>query len=170
MGASRPRRPVRPYLLSRPEHPELVQAWENFWIRYVLDLAAEENLNVVSLLELRRMEPFNRMDERSFRALVDLLLERGYAKWLDRGRGLLRIYWCGPDHWVDKILKAVREAGVISIIEGVEDLVRLVPEMADLPRSEIEDIMELMVKRGLAKWMDRKRKTLRVLVGPAALP
>ena len=39
----------------------------------------------------------------------------------------------------------------------------LVPELASLPREEVEDLLELVVKRGLARWVDKRRRVLRVL-------
>jgi len=48
------------------------------------------------------------------------------------------------------------------VVDGVEEAVELVSQMASLPREEVEGLLELVVKRGLAKWMDKRRKVLRV--------
>jgi len=163
MGDPKPTRSVRPYLLTRPASPELVKIWEEFWVKYVLDLAEEENLSLISVSELRRLSPFDQMDEGSFKALLELLIKRGHAKWWDKKRGILRIYWCGPDYWLEKLLDAIRARSLTGVVNGVEGAVELVPQMASLPREEVEDLLELMVERGLAKWVDKKRKILRVL-------
>jgi len=163
MGPSRAAKGVRPYMLTRPVAPDLIRAWEEFWASYVLDMAEEENINIISVMELRRREPFDQMDEGSFKALLDALIRRGLAKWWDRRRGLLRIYWCGPDYWIDKLVGAVRARGLTGVVDGVEGAVELVPELASLPKEEVEDLLKLMVRRGLAKWVDKRRRVLRIL-------
>lgn len=154
---------VRPYLLMRPKHPDLIKAWEEFWVRYILKMAEEENLSLVSVQELRRREPLSQMNEASFQAAIEVLIERGLAKWWDRKRGLLRIYWCGPDYWIKKLIESLR-ARPTGIVNGVDGALELVPEMATLPREEVEELLELMVKRKLARWVDKKRRVLRILL------
>ncbi|RLI06817.1 hypothetical protein DRO32_05050, partial [Candidatus Bathyarchaeota archaeon] len=75
---------------------------------------------------------------------------------------LLRIYWCGPDYWIKKLIESLRTRPA-GIVNGADGAVELVPELASLPREEVEDLLELVVKRGLARWVDKRRRVLRVL-------
>jgi len=164
----RPPKNVPPYMLTRPRAPELIRAWEDFWTRYVLELAEAENLNMVSVVELRRREPFNQMDEESFGELLKVLLRRGLARWEDTNRRLLRIYWCGPDYWIGRIIEALSSKSLTGLIEGPDGLIELVPELASLPVRELEGLLELMVEKGLAVWLDKRKKLLRVRRGLTA--
>jgi len=56
------------------------------------------------------------------------------------------------------------------VVDGVEAAVELVPELASLPKEEVEDLLKLMVERGLAKWVDKKRRVLRVCPPEAPWP
>ena len=151
-----------PYLLSKPKALALMKAWEEYWTNYVLKMAEEEGLNMIGIVDLRRRQPFNRMDETSFNELIKTLIRRGYAKLWNRKHKLLRIYWCSPSYWVERLIEAVKARRVTSVVAGIEDVTQLVPEMSSLPKEELKEVLKLMVQQGLAEWLDKKRLIIRV--------
>lgn len=152
----------QPWMYSKPRSPEAIKKWEETWIGYLIQFAEYRNLHVVNVMDLKREELFVRLDQESFQNIVQELIGLGYGKWWDKKKRMLRIYWRTLDGWAEHIFRVAQEKEK-SIIRGVQGLVELEPKLVSMPHEEAREVLDIMVKRKLARWINDKERIAKVV-------
>ena len=148
----------KPWMYSEPKSPELLKKWTETWTNYLLRYAENKNIHLINVADLQREYPFNKLERGSFQNLTNILVQIGYGKWWNGKGKLLRIYWRSIDKWVDHVLHLTKEKQ-IPIISGTQGLIELEPLMATMPKAEIEQVLKMLVKRKVARWVEKGYET-----------
>jgi hypothetical protein len=152
----------KPWMYSKPKNSQLLRKWRETWNDYVLAYAQQKNINLVNIIDLKREDPFRRMDQEAFEDIVQALAEQGYGKWWDKKKKLLRIYWRTLDQWANHIFEVAKKSGR-SVIIGNEGFIELEPSLVTMPKEDLEQVFVIMVRMGLARWIDKKKKAIRII-------
>jgi len=153
----------KPWMYTRPKNLELIIKWREMWINFIVDYAQQKNIHLINKNDLRQEHPFNKMDQLAFEDVVNALVESGYAKWWDKDKQQLRIYWRSLEQWAEQLFKIAKEKQK-NVITGVSGILELEPKLTIMPKKDIEEIIKIMVERGFARWIDRKTQALRLVI------
>lgn len=152
----------KPWMFSEPKPADMLKQWRETWITYILKFAENKNIHVINISDLQRNSPFNKLDINAFKNIVTSLIQAGYGKWWNKESKLLRIYWRSLDKWADIILDLIHEKEV-KIINGLQGLVELEPQLVAFPKIELVNVLDILVKRKYANWIDRKNNVMRII-------
>ncbi|MCW4006383.1 MAG: vacuolar protein-sorting-associated protein 25 [Candidatus Bathyarchaeota archaeon] len=152
----------KPWMYVAPKGTELLANWKDTWVKYVLEFTQTRNLHIINPADLQRQEPFSKFDADTFEVLLDALVQAGYGRWWDKKGKLLRVYWRSLDGWADQI-DALTKENKTRIINGVDGLADLEPALAGLPDEDKQEILSILVKRKLARWIKKKDCIVRLL-------
>jgi len=140
---------------------ELLTKWRETWVTYIVTYAQQHNIHVININDLKREDPFNKMDNESFEDIINAVVNQGYGKWLDKNQKNLRIYWRSFEKWAEHIVQIARKKEK-SVIIGIRDIVDLEPVLYNMPEKDIEIILDKMIQQNLARWIDKKKKIIKI--------
>lgn len=152
------------WMYSIPSRDDDRRMWAEEWGDYLLEWAQAKSVHVLSLSIFLKEVPFNDLTNKvdAFRLIGQSLVEKEVANWLDRGRRQLRVYWRPLEDWADILYGWAIRTGTtlldlksIIIQEANEDF-------SKLPEPDIAFLLSLMVERGLATWVDKKKHAIQI--------
>lgn len=149
-------------MYTPPVHPESLRKWREAWTDYFLSFVQERNIHLISITDLRREFPFADLDPEALQDIINSLVERRRLRWWDKGKHIARVYWRTLDEWAYHISGVAKEKEK-RVIDGVRGLIELEPLITGMPIEEIEQILNIMVKNGFARWIDKKQRTARII-------
>jgi hypothetical protein len=150
-----------------PPREEDKKMWAEEWSDFLIKWAESRSIHVLSVATFVKEQPFSDMLGKAdaFRVIGGFLVENDVGEWLDEKKKQLRVYWRPLEEWGDIMYKwAIRTGRLrldiqsIVVQESNEDF-------AGLPERDLHRIMEIMVSKGMAKWVDMKKGAILVLVG-----
>lgn len=133
--------------------------WAEEWADYLLEWTEAKKVHVLSLATFIGEPPFkdlrNKVD--SFNAIAEILIDKEVAEWIDKKKRQLRVYWKPLEDWADilyqwSLKKGKLRLDVKSIVIQEEN-----EEFASLPEKDIHIVLALLVKKGVAEWIDEKK-------------
>jgi hypothetical protein len=134
--------------------------WLNQWIKLLLEIAESKNIHVIKKLELKKMKPFNLLDDDGLDFLFNRLPENEhFVYW---GRNSIRIYWKSLHSWAENILKRAHELNQ-NTVYGFEGLFELDPSLKEIPKSEGGRIIKILEYGKKIKIVDKKDQVIRIL-------
>jgi hypothetical protein len=147
------------WMYGIPTREEDRELWAGEWSDYLLEWTESKSVHVLSVATFISEPPFkdfrNKVD--SFKIIAAALIDKEVAEWVDKKKRQLRVYWKPLEDWADILYQWALKSGklrldVKSIViqEGDEDF-------ASLPEKDIHIVLALMVKKGLADWIDAKK-------------
>jgi hypothetical protein len=149
-----------------PPREEDKKMWAEEWADFLINWAESRSLHVLSVATFVKEQPFNDMLGKvdAFRVIGDLLVEKDVGEWLDEKKKQLRVYWRPLEEWGDIMYKWAIRTGRLRL--DVQSIVvqESKEEFAGLPERDLHRIMEIIVSKGMAKWVDTKKGAILVLV------
>ena len=147
------------WMYGIPTREEDRNLWAEEWADYLLEWTENNKVHILSLATFISEPPFkdlrNKVD--SFRDIAEVLVNKEVAEWVDKKRRQLRVYWRPLEDWADIVYQWALKTGKLRldvksiVIQEVEE------DFADLPEKDIHIVLALMVKKGLAEWIDEKK-------------
>jgi hypothetical protein len=147
------------WMYQVPDREEDREMWAEEWSDFILGWMESQGIHVISITTFITERPFTDIVGKTdaFKVLGDRLVEDDVAQWVGEEKRQLRVYWRPLEDWADHIYRWALETGsmrldVKSIViqQGREGFGRL-------PEEDLHRIMELLIERGYARWVDKER-------------
>lgn len=154
----------KPWMYITPEKPEHLESWLTDWGDFLVDLCRVMVKHVVNLMHLRSKFPFKNpickkdLSLTQMQDVGDYLVSSERAIWWDPGRLRLRVYWMALEEWAEEIHQWAFSRG--ETVVTLFDLVNAGEPWSSLPLKELRAVCEILVKKGQARWLDDKKKSL----------
>jgi len=152
------------WMYSIPSRDDDKAMWAEEWGDFLLEWAQANTTHVFSLTVFLKEFPFKDITGKvdAFRLIGQNLVEKEVADWLDRGRRQLRVYWKPLEDWADEVYQWALSTGTTLL-----DLKTIVIQEADedfakLPERDIGILLSLIVDKGLASWVDKKKHAIKI--------
>ncbi|MFW9833965.1 MAG: hypothetical protein ACFFEK_08230 [Candidatus Thorarchaeota archaeon] len=153
------------WMYSIPTRTEDGDLWAEEWADYLLEWTEQKKVHVLSLATFISEPPFkdlrNKVD--SFRAIADVLVEKEVAEWRDKKKRQLRVYWKPLEDWADILYQWTLKTGKLRLDVKSIVIQEANEDFASLPEKDLHIVLALMVKKGLAEWIDEKQGAILVL-------
>ncbi|MFX1577391.1 MAG: hypothetical protein ACFFCF_09455 [Promethearchaeota archaeon] len=142
-----------------------IEQWGAEWAGFTVDYCREMLLHIVSTRTLVMLDPFNdlRPDRiQAVKIILGVLVKEELGRWIDEAEGIIRITWKTDDEWANEIRQWALKTGRTTFT--LFKLKEYRKDLATLPKSELRIILECLVSRNQAKWLDREREVVEVLI------
>ena len=147
------------WMYGIPPREEDKALWAEEWSDYLLQWAEQNEIHVLSLAVFISEPPFkdlrNKVD--SFKMIAQVLIDKEVADWSDKRKRQLRIYWKPLEDWADIIYDWALKTGKLRL--DVKSIVIQESEesFAKLPEKDLYIVMALIIEKGFAEWIDKKK-------------
>ena len=147
------------WMYGIPTREEDREMWAEEWADYVLEWTENRKVHILSLATFISEPPFkdlrNKVD--SFRRITGVLVDKEVAEWIDKKKRQLRVYWRPLEDWVDILYQWALKTGKLRLDVKSIVIQEQNEDFASLPEKDIHIVLALMVKKGLADWIDEKK-------------
>jgi len=147
------------WMYGIPPREEDKVLWAEEWSDYLLQWAEQNEVHVLSLGVFIGEPPFkdlrNKVD--SFKIIAQVLIDKEVAEWSDRRKRQLRIYWKPLEDWADLIYEWSLKTGKLRLDVKSIVIQESNESFAKLPENDLYIVMALMIEKGFAEWIDKKK-------------
>lgn len=154
------------WMYGMPTREEDSELWAGEWADYLLEWTENKKVHVLSLATFISEPPFkdlrNKVD--SFKAIAEVLVEKEVAEWKDKKERQLRVYWRPLEDWADMLYQWALKTGKLRLDVKSIIIQEASEDFASLPERDIHIVLALMVKKGLAEWVDEKQGAILVSI------
>ncbi|MBN2230447.1 MAG: hypothetical protein JW779_12740 [Candidatus Thorarchaeota archaeon] len=153
------------WMYGIPSREEDKILWAEEWADFILQWAEHNDVHILSLSVFISEPPFkdlrNKVD--SFKIIVQILIDKEVAEWMDKRKRQLRVYWRPLEDWADYLYEWALKHGKLRL--DVKSIVIQESEesFAKLPEKDLYIVLALMVEKGFAEWVDKKRGAIIVV-------
>ncbi|RDE15209.1 MAG: hypothetical protein C4K49_06555 [Candidatus Thorarchaeota archaeon] len=154
------------WMYQIPPRDEDRDMWMNEWADFVIQWTQSKGLHVLSVSAFIKEPPFRDMLGKvdAFRLIGNALVDKGVAEWLDDKKRQLRVYWRPLEEWADLVYGWAIETGNLHLDVKSIIIQEASREFASLPERDLHQVMEMLVDRKVAEWVDRKRGAILIRV------
>lgn len=153
------------FMFVIPTSDEDVEKWGAEWAGFTVDWCREMLMHIVSTRTLVMLDPFNEIRpdrHKAVKIILGVLVKEELGRWIDEAEGILRITWKTDDEWANEIRRWALKTGRTTFT--LFKLKEYRKDLATLPKSELRIILERLVERKLARWLDREREVVEIQV------
>jgi hypothetical protein len=147
------------WMYGIPTREEDRKLWAEEWADYLLEWTENNKVHILSLATFISEPPFkdlrNKVD--SFRDIAEVLVNKEVAEWVDKKKRQLRVYWKPLEDWMDILYQWSLKTGKLRLDVKSIVIQEADEDFASLPEKDIRIVLALMVKKGLAEWIDEKK-------------
>ena len=147
------------WMYGMPTREEDRNLWAAEWADYLLIWTENKRVHILSLATFISEPPFkdlrNKVD--TFKAIATVLVDKEVAEWQDKKKRQLRVYWRPLEDWADILYQWALKTGKLRLDVKSIVIQEVDEDFASLPEKDIHIVLALMVKKGLAEWIDEKR-------------
>jgi hypothetical protein len=138
--------------------------WAEEWSDYLLQWAEQNQIHQLSLAVFLSEPPFKHLRNKvdSFKAIAQALIDKEVAEWSDKRKRQLRIYWKPLEDWADFIYDWSLKTGNLRLDVKSIVIQESKEAFARLPEGDLYIVMALMVEKGYAEWIDKKKGAILV--------
>jgi hypothetical protein len=154
------------WMYGIPGREEDKELWAEEWGDFLLQWAETKNEHVLTITTFLAEPPFRDMRSKvdAFKIIGDRLNEKDVAVWLDKKKRQLRIYWRPLEAWADIVFEWALVSGKLRL-----DVKSIVIQEADqpfakLPESDLYTVLDIMVSKEMAEWVDKKKGAIKVVL------
>jgi len=147
-----------------PPRDEDKVLWAHEWGDFLLEWTQSKGVHVLSVSVFIKEIPFSDMLGKvdAFRMIGGALVEKEVADWLDRSRRQLRVYWRPLEEWADIVYEwAIKTGNLLLDLKSIV-IQESGEDFAQLPERDIGILLGLIVDKGLAIWIDKKKYAIRI--------
>jgi len=143
-----------------------IEMWAEEWSDYLMIWTEFKSIHVLSVSTFVKEKPFSdilgKVD--AFRFIGESLVKKDVGEWLDEKKRQLRVYWRPLEEWGDIIYRWAIKTGKLRL--DVQSIVvqESGQDFSKLPERDLHRIMQIMVDKGLAKWVDSKKGAILAVV------
>jgi len=154
------------WMYGIPPREEDREMWAEEWSDFVLRWMEARDVHILSVTAFIKEPPFNDITNKidSFKLIGEVLVQKEIAEWLDRNCRQLRVYWRFLEDWADIIYEWALKSGKLRL--DVKSIV--IQEgnysFAKLPEEDLHRVLLIMVEKGLASWVDKKKGAIKISV------
>ncbi|MHA2602616.1 MAG: hypothetical protein AM324_010845 [Candidatus Thorarchaeota archaeon SMTZ1-83] len=154
------------WMYSIPPREEDRQMWAEEWADFLLGWAEANGVHVLSVTMFIKNAPFKDIAGKvdSFLLVGEVLVKKEIAEWLDDTKRQLRVYWRYLEDWADIIYQWALRTGKLRLDIKSIVIQEEKQDFASLPEKDLRAVMRIMVDRGLADWVDKKKGAIKVKV------
>jgi len=147
------------WMYSVPSREEDMEMWANEWSDYLLGWTENKKVHVMSLATFIAEPPFKDLRDKvdSFRKIGTILVDKEVAEWKERKKRQLRVYWKPLEDWADLVYQWAIKTGKLRLDVKSIVIQESGEDFASLPEQDLHIVLALMVKKGLAEWIDQKK-------------
>jgi hypothetical protein len=154
------------HMYGIPPKEDDKESWEGEWAEFLVAWTESRSIHVLSVSTFIKERPFSDIlgKVEAFRLIGDWLLRNDIAEWLDEKKRQLRVYWRPLEEWADLIHSWSIRTGKLRL--DVQSIIvqETAQDFSSLPEKDLHHIMEIMVDRKMARWIDPKKGAIVVLV------
>ncbi|MFW9787436.1 MAG: hypothetical protein ACFFE2_04310 [Candidatus Thorarchaeota archaeon] len=147
------------WMYGTPTREEDRELWAGEWSDYLLEWTEDKKVHIISLATFISEPPFkdlrNKVD--SFKEIAAVLVDKEVAEWVDKKKRQLRVYWKPLEDWADILYHWALKTGKLRLDVKSIVIQEVDEDFATLPERDIHIVLAIMVKKGLAEWIDEKR-------------
>lgn len=147
------------WMYGIPTREEDKELWAEEWADYLLEWSENKRIHVLSLSIFISEPPFkdlrNKVD--SFKLIAAVLVDKEVAEWRDKKKRQLRVYWKPLEDWADILYQWALKTGKLRLDVKSIVIQEVDEDFASLPEKDLHIVLAIMVKKGLAEWIDEKR-------------
>ncbi len=178
----------KPWMYISPKSTDKIGSWSDKWSKVLLDYTKLYVIHIISINKIRTVYPFKNeeigkeLSIEQLRNLVGYLGEKDYATWLDeeQKRGFFawlakifglkkeettklraRIKWKTNAEFAEDLLNFMLETGRVVEVHSLFDLSQFDEEWATLPPEDLIDVVDILVNKGVAHWLNREKTIMR---------
>lgn len=151
------------FMFVIPEGAEDVEQWSAEWAGFTIEWCKEMLLHIVSTRTLVMLEPFNELRpdrHRAVRIILDKLVREQLGRWVNEAEGILRVTWRTDDEWAEDIRSWALKTGRTTF--SLFKLREYRRDLASLPETELRIILDALVRKGQARWLDGEKEVLQI--------
>jgi len=150
-----------PWMFTRPKEERFINSWREEWSKYVLEWAEALLIHLIGINEMHLRDLFKKLSIDDLADVLDYMCLKGWCKWWDKKKTLIRIYWKSLEEWKEIIWTWAVNRGLEYV--SLMDLVNVKEAFSTIPREELEFLLRTLVKEKRATWADRKTKTIKLI-------
>ncbi|MFW9831833.1 MAG: hypothetical protein ACFFD8_08660 [Candidatus Thorarchaeota archaeon] len=153
------------FMFVIPASEEDMGQWGAEWAGFTVDWCREMLLHIVSTRTLVMLDPFNdiRPDRhKAVKIILGVLVKEELGRWIDEAEGIIRVTWKTDDEWADEIRRWALKTGRTQFT--LFKLQEYRKDLATLPKSELQIILQRLVARKQAKWLDSEHEVMEIHV------
>jgi hypothetical protein len=152
------------WMYGIPPRDEDRSLWAEEWSDYLLQWAEENEVHQLSLAVFISEPPFKHLRNKvdSFKTIAQVLIDKEVAEWSDRKKRQLRIYWKPLEDWADIIYDWSLRTGKLRLDVKSIVIQESREAFAKLPENDLHIVLALMVEKGYAEWIDKKKGAILV--------
>jgi hypothetical protein len=147
------------WMYGIPTRDEDRKLWAEEWADYLLEWTENNKIHILSLATFISEPPFkdlrNKVD--AFRDIAEVLVKKEVAEWVDKKQRQLRVYWKPLEDWMDILYQWALKTGKLRLDVKSIVIQEADEDFASLPEKDIHIVLALLVKKGLAEWIDEKK-------------
>ena len=147
------------WMYGIPTREEDKLLWAEEWADFLLEWTEGNNVHILSLATFIGEPPFkdlrNKVD--SFNAIAAVLIDKQVAEWIDKKKRQLRVYWRPLEDWADILYQWALKKGKLRLDVKSIVIQEVKEDFASLPEKYIHIVLALLVKKGVAEWIDEKK-------------
>lgn len=158
-----------PWVYVTPKLEAQKRNWLDNWTSLLLDYCHTTITHVITLEEIRRLHPFKNKDNGRSLSLEQLkqviydLEEKKLARWLEP-EIRARIYWKTNEVFAQELYNYMINTGKAIEYWTLLDLKKEYQEWSNLPLDELRAVIDVLVNKKLAKWLDSEKTTIQFLI------
>jgi len=152
------------WMYGVPDRESDRQLWAEEWGDYLLQWSQHRLVHVLSVSTFISEPPFKDMKNKvdAFRVIAQGLIEKEVAEWTDKKQRQLRIYWRPLEEWADMIYEWCLATGRLRLDVKSIIIQYANQDFAKLPEKDLYRVLALMVDKGYAEWVDKKKGAVTV--------
>ncbi|MCD6491508.1 MAG: hypothetical protein J7K59_04350 [Candidatus Korarchaeota archaeon] len=135
-----------------PPHENFLESWIKKWSNIIISFAKQKKKWVFSIHELLLTFPFNDghrvLDIEYLRKIIDYMAKNNLTEWIDEKKETFIVFWESLDAIAEKLFKKANQLGLVRIRSSTLERI-----LSDLPQPKILEIMNILVRKGYAKWI-----------------
>ncbi len=135
---------------------KFISKWIEKWSEVLLIYSKIKGKFLFTLGEIIGEWPFTSHDNSlkvdDLRKIVDCLVKKGLARWMDEAKNTFVIYWISWDILEVMILETLKHAGLLYLrLDVLKEILN------GMPTEDILKIFNRMIRKGLADWIIKNR-------------
>ncbi|MHA1300021.1 MAG: hypothetical protein ACTSO9_11425 [Candidatus Helarchaeota archaeon] len=150
-----------PWMYWIPEKNKDLDSWLDEWGDFLFDWSREFIIHIADMYELATKRPFSALQDRdkALQLIFENLVKNSrFAKWINDEKTRLRIYWRSLDKWGDLLYDWAFLVGEqrLTLLDLREMGEQIAKGFETLPAKDLKEIIELLVKKKKAVWIDKR--------------
>ncbi len=153
------------FMFVIPTSEEDVAQWGAEWAGFTVDWCREMLMHIVSTRTLVMLDPFNEIRpdrHKAVKIILGVLVKEELGRWIDEAEGIIRVTWKTDDEWAEEIRRWALKTGRTTFT--LFKLQEYRKDLASLPKSELRIILQRLVERNQAKWLDQAQEVVEIQI------